>query len=165
MADRDQPNDINVLNIGAILFPGVSCQYGDQLAKVIPLGNNYKKLRKTVDDMTPTGNTNVTIGAAWGLAALDANSQLPGAKPYGTQDLAKYMILLTDGDNTENRFENCQAGSSWDRAQCVKRMDARTAAACTEAKAKGITLYTIRVIAGNAGLLKDCARVPGNTRK
>jgi hypothetical protein len=59
------------------------------------------------------------------------------------------MILLTDGDNTENLFTT--TGS---------QIDARTKLACTNIKADGISLYTIRVIDGNATLLKNCASAP-----
>ena len=59
------------------------------------------------------------------------------------------MILLTDGDNTENRFT--KSGND---------IDARTRLACANAKSAGINLYTIRVIDGDAALLKECASKP-----
>ena len=61
-------------------------------------------------------------------------------------DLDKVIILLTDGDNTQNRWSTSQA-----------TIDARTTAACTNVKAANIKLYTIRVIDGNASLLQSCA--------
>ncbi len=39
-------------------------------------------------------------------------------------------------------------------------IDARTAAACTNIKAANIKIYTVRVINGNASLLKSCATAP-----
>ena len=59
------------------------------------------------------------------------------------------ILLLTDGDNTENRFTT--NGSE---------IDARTSLACTGVKNAGISLYTIRVIDGDATLLKNCATRP-----
>ena len=64
-------------------------------------------------------------------------------------------MLLTDGDNTE----------SWDNANnkkitSVSAIDARTALACSNIKAAGIKLYTVRVIEGNAALLQSCATNP-----
>ncbi|MGE0604405.1 MAG: VWA domain-containing protein, partial [Xanthobacteraceae bacterium] len=64
-------------------------------------------------------------------------------------DLSKYIILLTDGDNTQNRWTSSQ-----------NSIDTRTALACTNAKAAGFRIYTIRVINGNATLLRNCATDP-----
>ena len=64
------------------------------------------------------------------------------AKP----DLDKVIILLPDGDNTQNRFSTTQS-----------QIDARTTAACDNVRVANIKLYTIRVIDGNASLLKSCA--------
>ena len=58
-------------------------------------------------------------------------------------------MLLTDGDNTQNRWTT--SGSS---------IDARTALACTNVKAANIKIYTVRVIDGDANLLRNCATKP-----
>ena len=58
-------------------------------------------------------------------------------------------MLLTDGDNTQNRWTT--SGSS---------IDARTALACANAKAANIKIYTVRVIDGDATLLRNCATKP-----
>ena len=63
-----------------------------------------------------------------------------------SQDLDKVIILLTDGDNTQNRWTTIQAD-----------IDARTKKACDTVKATNIKLYTVRVIDGNASLLQSCA--------
>jgi hypothetical protein len=56
------------------------------------------------------------------------------------------MIILTDGDNTQNRWTSSSTS-----------IDARTKKACDNIKADNIKLYTVRVINGNASLLKNCA--------
>ena len=61
-------------------------------------------------------------------------------------DLDKVIILLTDGDNTQNRWSTSQ-----------NTIDARTKLACENVKAANIKIYTIRVINGNSTLLRDCA--------
>jgi nitric oxide reductase activation protein len=66
-------------------------------------------------------------------------------------NLSRFMILLTDGDNTENR----RTGSS-------SAIDARTRLACANAKAQGIVVYSVRVIEGNRDLLRECASSPAN---
>ena len=66
------------------------------------------------------------------------------------KDLDKVIILLTDGENTKNRWDG-DASS----------IDARTKLACDNVKAADIKLYTVRVIDGNASLLQNCATEPG----
>jgi von Willebrand factor type A domain-containing protein len=106
-------------------------------------------LRATVDLMTPNGNTNVTIGLVWGWHALTSNAPFTtGAAPAA--DLDKVIILLTDGDNTKNRWTINSSS-----------IDARTQLACDNIKAANLKIYTVRVIAGNATLLRGCATNPG----
>ncbi len=90
--------------------------------------------------MVATGNTNVTIGMVWGWHALTKSEPLTDASDP-KNDLDKVVILLTDGDNTENRFSTSR-----------NPIDARTRLACSNAKAAGIKIYTVRVIDGNADL-------------
>jgi hypothetical protein len=59
------------------------------------------------------------------------------------------IVLLTDGDNTQNRWSSSASS-----------IDQRTALACTNAKAANIKIYTVRVIDGDATLLKNCASKP-----
>jgi hypothetical protein len=150
VADRDKTNDATdtAVSGAATRYPADFCRYGE-LATIRPLTDNWTQLNSTVDSMVASGNTNVTIGAAWGQAALSKQEPLAEAEPATTPRLQKFMILLTDGDNTENRF-----GDS------ASNIDKRTEAACTVAKASGIRVYTIRVIDGNATLLKNCASDP-----
>jgi hypothetical protein len=97
--------------------------------------------------MTPTGNTNVTIGMSLAWQTLSPVVPFNAASP--APDLEKVIILLTDGDNTQNR---------WTSTASV--IDARTQKACENAKADNIRIYTVRVIAGNASLLRNCATKP-----
>ena len=104
--------------------------------------------------MTPNGNTNVTIGLVWAWHALTAQAPLTEAAAPAP-DLDKVIILLTDGDNTES-WKN----SNNTKVTSQSTIDARTALVCTNIKAANIKLYTVRVIDGNASLLKSCATNP-----
>ncbi len=92
--------------------------------------------------------------ARLGLARAHQNAPLTEAsapKP----DLDKVLIILTDGQNTE----------SWKNSNNTKvtsstAIDDRTKLACTNIKAANIKIYAIRVIDGNATLLKKCATNP-----
>ena len=147
--DRDQNND--VMNTATVPGAPATMYRAHQAsacpAATMPLSNDWPALNSRVDAMTPTGNTNVTIGlqVAWQTLSPVAPFNAPAASP----DLEKVIVLLTDGDNTQNR---------WSSTQSV--IDARTDKVCTNAKADNIKVYTIRVINGNATLLKSCATKP-----
>lgn len=151
IADRDQNYDVadgGSYGASAQQYPATWCSQGS-LVEAIGLTSDWTSLTNKIDSMTPVGNTNVTIGAVWGWATLSTDAPFTEAKPVTEPRLKKYMILLTDGDNTENRFTT----NSND-------IDARTRLACTAIKQAGINLYTIRVIDGDAALLQGCASKP-----
>jgi Flp pilus assembly protein TadG len=145
--DRDQNNDVLSTATGT----GSTNYYAHQAAacptSMMPLSTDWTALNSKIDAMTPTGNTNVTVGLqmAWQSLSPVAPFNAPAPAP----DLDKVIIALTDGDNTQNR---------WSSTQSV--IDARTDKVCTNAKTDNIKIYTIRVIDGNATLLKSCASKP-----
>jgi Flp pilus assembly protein TadG len=147
VADRDMPYDTNDTSpvTSGTRYPGIACGTGS-LAQLRPLNGNFSDLRKTVGEMQPSGSTNITIGLAWGLASLSPGAPLDQAVPFGTKRVEKIMVVLTDGDNTRNRFTTDSDA-----------IDARTRKACGEVKNAGIKVHTVRVIEGNAKLLRDCA--------
>lgn len=148
VADRDQPNDVRdgeAIAGDAQRYPGARCLQSS-LQRILPLTSDWAVLDRTIDGMTPVGTTNVTIGATWGAATLSPGVPLTGAAPAGTAGLTKYMIVLTDGENTQNRFTSSP-----------NAIDQRTRAACQAAKDASIRVYTIRVIDGNRDLLRGCA--------
>lgn len=156
VTDRDQNYDVSDADPttgSAAAYPADFCDQST-LATVMPLSSNWSALNAKIDTMTPTGNTNVTIGAVWGLSTLTPQVPFTEAKPANTPRLSKYMILLTDGTNTENRFSTNQT-----------TIDGRTALACTNIKAAGVRVYTIRVIDGNRTLLRNCASDPDSMYK
>jgi Flp pilus assembly protein TadG len=151
--DRDQPNDTQdtaPTASSSTKYPAVACS---GVTSIMPLTDildtaGFTNLNAKIDAMNPAGNTNVTIGLVWGWHALTKSEPLTeGSDPSPDKD--KVIVLLTDGDNTQNRWTT--SGSS---------IDARTAAACTNAKAANIKIYTVRVIDGDAALLKACATKP-----
>jgi hypothetical protein len=148
--DRDQ--DYDVLDttpsptMKPTLFPTI--QADNCPTSLLPLTSvrAYSgTLTSKIEAMQPTGTTNVTIGLAWAWHSLTQNSPLTeGTVPNA--DTEKVIILLTDGENTENRWSTSST-----------EIDKRTKKVCDNVKAAGIKLYTIRVIDGNASLLQQCA--------
>lgn len=145
--DRDQNNDVTntatVAGSPATLFR--AHQAANCPTSMMPLSEDWTALNAKIDQMTPTGNTKVTIGLAWGFQVISP------AAPFNAPaiDLDKVIILMTDGDNTQNR---------WSSSGSV--IDARTSKACDNIKAANIKLYTVRVINGDATLLQGCATKP-----
>jgi Flp pilus assembly protein TadG len=147
--DRDQNNDVAatvpLAGSPATLFR--AHQASNCPVPMMPLSEDWTALNAKVDAMTPTGNTNVTIGMAWGFQLLMPVA--PFNAPAFANDLDKVLIILTDGANTQNRWSSSQSS-----------IDARTSKVCDNIKAANIRVYTVRVIDGNGTLLKACASKP-----
>jgi uncharacterized protein YegL len=147
--DRTWPYDTEVTlpMSTATLFPVYDC---GSLVSLMTLGNNWGALDNKIDSMTPNGMTNVTMGISWAWLLLQ-NNAYTGAAPKA-DDLDKVIILLTDGENTE-AWKNSNNTKIYD----VPTINSRTKLACDNAKADGVRIYTVRVIEGNADLLRGCA--------
>ena len=151
--DRDQPYDTQDTTPTRTSTPSFRRCSAPALTTIMPLTDildttGFTNLNNKIDAMTAAGNTNVTIGLVWGWHALTASEPMTqGSEPAPDKD--KVIVLLTDGDNTQNRWTT--SGSS---------IDERTALACANAKAANIKIYTVRVIDGDATLLRNCATKP-----
>jgi Flp pilus assembly protein TadG len=146
--DRDQNNDVNVTPTG----DGGAVNYRAHQASacpvaMMPLSTDWTALNAKIDAMTPTGNTNVTIGMQMAWQTLTAAA--PFNAPAPAPDVDKVIILLTDGQNTQNRWSSSTSS-----------IDARTQKVCENAATANIKVYTVRVIDGNATLIKNCATKP-----
>jgi Flp pilus assembly protein TadG len=119
---------------------------------MLPLTNNWTNLNNKVDALESLGATNITIGLAWGFHAITSALPLTDASA-SSPDISKVIILMTDGDNTINRWSGNGSNACTD-------CDARTQLVCTNIKAAGVGLYTVRMIDGNATLLRNCATDP-----
>lgn len=148
VTDRDQPADTNdaAPTSDATRYRAVKCATGS-LAAVQPMTTSFAPLRSTISAMQPSGNTNLTIGVQMGLAVM--SSGVPFNQTGTEPDILRYMIVLTDGDNTQSRYSTS-----------ASQIDARSTMACNAVKAAGITVFTVRVIEGNQTLLRNCASNP-----
>ncbi len=148
-------------------FPAVRCASRSQQS-VQPLTDNWNALRTLTNAMTPGGCTNVTIGARFGMAALSPGDILDAvAAPLGDADTDKYLVILTDGKNTQDRASpGCTEANG-------AAMDPRTLAMCDDIKSKprrpdgkpAVTIYTIRLIEGNISMLRACATDPSKYKE
>jgi len=151
--DRDQNYDtLNTAPVASnppTLFPAE--QWSACPIALMPLSYDWTGLKSLVDSMTPNGNTNQAIGMAWAWQSLAQTSPLnaPAKDPNYTYKDA--IILLSDGLNTQDRWYSDAAS-----------IDARQKILCDNAKAAGITIYTIQVNTGSpadptSAVLQYCA--------
>jgi Flp pilus assembly protein TadG len=153
IADRDQSNDVSdaaVTSSSATKYPGALCG-SNKLATIQPLTDDFSLLYAKVNALDPAGNTNITIGMAWGMTLLSSQAPFTEGVAPDTKDVTKIIVLMTDGDNTSNRWTNSASS-----------IDARTTLACESAKDAKIQVYTVRLMEGNQNLLEECASSTDN---
>lgn len=133
----------------------------DTINKIVPLTSNKTTLKNAIDAMDVTGSTAGEIGTAWSWYMLSPNwaSIWPNAenKPlaYGTKDLVKVAVLMTDGDFntahckgvTSNDYAYSTVSSS-DRINCNATNGepfTQAKAICDAMKADGkkVIVYTV----------------------
>lgn len=157
--DRDQDYDIS--NVAPSTAVGVDTapstkfyaeQWTDCLpATITPMSSQWSDLKDQIDAMTPSGNTNQSIGLAWGWQSLSTTNG-PIAAPIKdtTHIYQDYIVLLSDGLNTQNRWY-----------MSASSIDTRQASLCQKVKDAGVTVFTIQVNIGNkdptSQVLQDCA--------
>lgn len=143
---------------------------------VVGLSSDRTSLKNTITGFSAEGSTAGQIGLEWGWFAVSPNfssiftgSSAPAA--YGTKDLMKVVILMTDGEfntaycngviaqdsgsgsGSESAKINCDASNGDGYAQA--------AAMCAAMKQKGIVIYTVGLNISNSknvtDLLNGCA--------
>lgn len=150
VVDRDQDNDVKnttPTSSSSTQFPAAQADYCP--TSLVGLNYNWTSLNSKIDAMDAEGATNQPIGLVWGWHALSQGAPLnaPAITDNVTQQV---IILLSDGLNTQDRWY----GNGHDPSSQV---DARMTKVCTNAKAAGVVIYTILVMAGNSTVLQNCA--------
>lgn len=148
--DRAQDYDISntTPSSTATNFPAENAQSCVPSVMMGSLSYSWTALNSEVDSMTAGGNTNQPVGLAWGWQAQTNSAPFnPGTLPNNT---SQYIILLSDGLNTQDRWYSDQSS-----------IDDRMSTLCANAKAAKITIYTIYVdlngTQGNSDVLQKCA--------
>ncbi|MFT4077348.1 MAG: pilus assembly protein TadG-related protein [Asticcacaulis sp.] len=150
--DRGQSYDVSATAYTAGVldsaYQATDCD-NSTLSAIQDLTTSISTTKTYVNNLVAAGNTNITIGVQMGMEVLSPDAPYTQGVAWGDEDMDKYMIIVTDGDNTANRWTPSSASSSL--------IDARTALACQAAKDKGITIFVVRVMDGNSDMLKACA--------
>ncbi len=147
--DRDQPLNrsraIPNTSRDTEKYPAQNCAFPN-LREILPLTTDTAQAKARINALTPDGNTNTTIGMAWGLNILNPAAPLGGGAAPATRKPIRTMVFLTDGLNTQDRF-----------GQTPTQMDSDMRDLCRDAKTSDVRVFTVRVVDGNDALLRDCA--------
>ena len=152
--------------------------------EVLPLTHNKTDILNKINSLSywNGGGTIISEGLMWGWRTLSPNKPYATAKPYDKAN-AKVIILMSDGKNeiggngpdlTTGSLEWSPMMSEYNAygylrdgrfpamnfASATSYLNARLAAACTNAKAKGIIIYTVlfrETDAAAKSLMQTCA--------
>jgi Flp pilus assembly protein TadG len=153
VTDRDQNYDVQntVPTTGSSLFPAE--QYSSCPTPLMGLSYDWTALTAKIDAMSPAGGTNQPIGLAWAWQSLTEGLPLNAPPLDSKYKYEKIVILMSDGLNTQDRWYG--NGSSVSTS-----VDNRMDKVCINAKAAGITIYSIQVNTGGdaqSTVMKNCA--------
>jgi Flp pilus assembly protein TadG len=151
---------------------------GCALQPLVRLTHDSTTLSNELSRMVAIGDTNLAMGLQWGWLTLSPNAPFADGVAYNTPNTSKIMVFLTDGYNQTTAASDADSsyysgiGYIWQgrlgvtanasQAQRNAAMDARTATTCSNIKADGITLYTVRIdVSGvSPAVLQTCASSP-----
>ena len=138
-------------------------------------------VKTKLGQMVATGNTNVAMGAMWGWHTISPNAPFADGSAYGTRNVTKVIVLLTDGDNVMSSASNPNKGTysgygyasqgrlldanntpingNSDDEDRRDAMDDRQKKLCTAAKANNVQIYSIGVgvSSHSKAVLQACA--------
>ena len=158
-------------SVGRVYSGNTTCA----VPRARPLSNNINTLNANISALVARGSTATHIGAAWGYYALSPNwAGRFGhtVKPYSDRDTAKYLVIMSDGENTiqycghgrpdRNSSIGVLNGGTDDRkkATCTgTSADTQLREICTDAKRQGIEVITVGFQVSNHArtLLTQCA--------
>lgn len=191
VAKYDTSNKSTLLNLaktGTAYGPNAGCGMTSLMRLTnVKATTDRDTVKAKLDQMIASGNTNVAMGLMWGWHTLSKNAPFAdGVDPNTTvgKKTTKIIVLLTDGDNTNDSNNNPNAsiytgygyitqgrllnankvalGASSTGTNRRDAIDSREALACSNAKAAGVQIYAIGVgvSSHSKGILQDCASKP-----
>jgi len=134
-------------------------QYGSCPVELMGLTYNWTALNGKVDSMNAVGSTNQPIGLVWGWQSLVGGGPLTAPAKDSTYQYKEYIILLSDGINTQDRW----FGNDPNASNAVDNRMYQTgngSGTCANIKAAGITIYAIQVNTGSdptSTVMQNCA--------
>lgn len=148
---------------------------------IVPLTQNYERVRSSIRAMIEWNGsgTNVSEGLAWGWRVLSPGQPYTQGSAFEDENVAKVVVLLTDGENvvfgarnTVNRSDYGAYGfaatgrfGTQDQTIAARRVDEWTLSMCQSLKTKGVDIFTITLqadTAANRALYTQCANSAAN---
>ena len=124
--------------------------------KLRPLTNDFTAVKNQLASMTPYAWTHIALGVEFGYHVLSPNAPYADGVSYSDTSTIKYMVVLTDGTQTEPAF-----GPNGIRN--VSQGEDNLVQLCSNAKASGITILTMAVGIDDSATrnrLQNCATDP-----
>ncbi|WP_183393957.1 TadE/TadG family type IV pilus assembly protein [Hansschlegelia beijingensis] len=123
--------------------------------EITPLTNVKSTVSSAINAMTANGNTHINLGAVWGWRVLSprwrgywGSSTLP--LDYGTKNMSKAAVIMTDGDNTFFPSTYTAYGDLSEKRLgtdnsnlAAAELNKRLTAVCSSMKSAGIIVYTV----------------------
>jgi hypothetical protein len=118
---------------------------------ILPLDASKANVLDAVDAMQASGNTNIGEGLMWGWRTLSPGAPFTEGRDYEIGANAKYVILMTDGENflgaTPNHNKSAYAaygyaakgrlGTTYTSSGYTAKLNERTRKACANTKSAG----------------------------
>lgn len=160
-------------DVSSTIGPEFSCEMGP----LSTLSSDWDALRTQIAGLTASGSTNITEGVMWGWRVLSSRKPFREGDNYA-KNTRKILVLLSDGNNmivrredhpgksdfsaygyiANERLDGIDADST--QMDILDAMDDLTLEACSNIKAKGIRIITIRLDLTDARsekILSTCA--------
>jgi Flp pilus assembly protein TadG len=134
--------------------------------QVIPLTYDWSALNTAVQGMSPNGSTNQPIGVVLGWLSLVGGGPFPAAPAMDTTHYTynQYIILLSDGLNTQDRWQGDGSNTSTGvDSRMYYKSGSTVSGTCQNAKNAGIKIYAVQVNTGGdplSTLMQSCASDP-----
>jgi hypothetical protein len=126
------------------------------ISYILDLTDKYADVKASIASMTAGGYTNVGLGLIWGWNLIDPAKPFTQGAKFNDAFVDKFIILLTDGDNTFNR----RAYNTSSGKVIPGQLNKNTQETCNNLKSVNVKVFTIRVVNGNKNLLENCATEP-----
>ncbi len=155
---------------------GLGPNYGCTTTPILELTEHKEDVKTAIEAMAANGSTNIGEGLMWGWRVLSPGAPFAQGRPWSEPHNQKVVVLMTDGENTYTRYANNhnwtwygafgfgakgRLGTTNSSTALLTQMNAKTRAACTNAKAQGVIVYTVAFrLESNAAtraLLAECA--------
>ena len=168
VTDRGNSNTPDANNYDQkITAPGSSAQSkfpADQSdncpAQMKGLSYDWTSMNSLVDAMNPAGSTNQPIGLVWAWQSLVGGGPLVAPSKDSNYNYKEFVILMSDGLNTEDRWYGNGYSVSTDVDKRMYNASTSGSGTCANIKATGVTIYSIQVNTGGdptSTIMQNCA--------